>query len=336
MKIKLTILAIFVTFSTTLFAQQTLIPYRKGELWGYADTTGKVVIKPKYTRVHSTNNFERLLVSNDNKYGIVNSKGKIIVPVEYSNINRINKEGFIVKNDKKYYFFNYKGKKIIKKPYKYISHKSKGILHLHTDTLTYVYNYIEKKTIKTFSVDSEMEFDMEFEEDSEWQTGYTRFEYKKVAIGNKYGVCKYSKIYTYKNNIKVLTEKYDTLNYTFDDVKLINLNNIIVAFVKDKGKWGIFHDDVLKVKPQYDEISSTLINHRCVNFFYIVKQNNKWGVINIDGEIKIKIDYDEVKHPQLHFKNLNGVGNQKLIQVNFKDGKLKGYVNQAGIFFYED
>jgi hypothetical protein len=49
---KISILVLVLAFGTGLEAQKLpdLIPYRKGELWGYADSTRKVVIEPRWKR----------------------------------------------------------------------------------------------------------------------------------------------------------------------------------------------------------------------------------------------------------------------------------------------
>ena len=37
------------------FSQNILVPYRKGSLWGFADTLGKQVCEPKYDQVYFKN-----------------------------------------------------------------------------------------------------------------------------------------------------------------------------------------------------------------------------------------------------------------------------------------
>lgn len=52
----------------SLFAQQAtriLVPYRLGNLWGYSDTTGKIIIKPKFNEVFPF----------DGLYGMVRENG---------------------------------------------------------------------------------------------------------------------------------------------------------------------------------------------------------------------------------------------------------------------
>lgn len=55
----------------------TLIPYRKGNLWGYSDTTGKIVIAPQFTEAHL---FEGQLsmAKLDSYYCVIDRSGKIV------------------------------------------------------------------------------------------------------------------------------------------------------------------------------------------------------------------------------------------------------------------
>lgn len=88
-----TILLLFTRISA--FAQlPELIPYRKGDLWGYSDSTGKIIIPCKYTAVSlfrkggSGEVFldkERKItfVVRTGKWGINELSGKEIVPCSF-------------------------------------------------------------------------------------------------------------------------------------------------------------------------------------------------------------------------------------------------------------
>lgn len=82
------LLLFFLLAYTTASNSQTryLIPYREGELWGYADTNLHVVVIPRYDRVHFfSQGFA--LVKKGGKYGLLNTKGKEILPIVYDEIN---------------------------------------------------------------------------------------------------------------------------------------------------------------------------------------------------------------------------------------------------------
>jgi len=130
---KIIILLSILMYINMLFAQKTLITYRKGELWGYADTTGKIIIKPKSDKVFVHNDFERLKLLKDKKTGIINEKGEIVIPIDYQVINSANKVGFTVFENSEYRFFSYTGKDVLKKSFKYMALIKDSILFLEDD-----------------------------------------------------------------------------------------------------------------------------------------------------------------------------------------------------------
>ena len=59
--------------SSSLYAQQydleaTYIPYRKGKLWGLADTSGNIVVEPQYDKVFYYNHIYRNGSANSESY----------------------------------------------------------------------------------------------------------------------------------------------------------------------------------------------------------------------------------------------------------------------------
>ncbi|MEZ4854116.1 WG repeat-containing protein [Flavobacterium sp.] len=80
------------------------IPYKKGNVWGYATTEGKIIIEPKYdsVSVFNTNSDTYAQVYQNAKCGIINQNGKIVVPIEFSYID-FYYPNFIVKNNTEKY-----------------------------------------------------------------------------------------------------------------------------------------------------------------------------------------------------------------------------------------
>ncbi len=61
-----------------------LIPYRAGDLWGYADSTGKIRIEPKYTVVELFSEAGFAKVANGKQWGLIDKKGNEIVKTQYN------------------------------------------------------------------------------------------------------------------------------------------------------------------------------------------------------------------------------------------------------------
>ena len=85
MKIKNLLLVLLLSTSIQLFAQDanmTLIPYRKGDLWGYATNDKTIIIKPEYEEANLF--YEGFaVVKKGGKYGYINPEGKVVIPIKY-------------------------------------------------------------------------------------------------------------------------------------------------------------------------------------------------------------------------------------------------------------
>src|SRR5688500_7085552 len=78
------------------FAQvkHKLIPYIQDALWGYADTTGSIVITPQFDAAQLFYN-KLAAVEKDGKMGYIDSAGNLTVPLKYDRAGNF-KDGFAV------------------------------------------------------------------------------------------------------------------------------------------------------------------------------------------------------------------------------------------------
>ena len=74
--------------SLLTYAQQNeiLIPYRKGKLWGLADTTGTVVIAPIYDEVDPSLSKEICYVRKENRWGVITTQNQPVLPVQFDKV----------------------------------------------------------------------------------------------------------------------------------------------------------------------------------------------------------------------------------------------------------
>jgi hypothetical protein len=96
-----------------------LIPYRSGNLWGYADSTGTIKIKPQYRRAEL---FKNGLARVADKYawGLIDEKGNEIVKPQYSEIYPFeNGLATVVNQDSQHGVINLKGEEVVPAIYKY-------------------------------------------------------------------------------------------------------------------------------------------------------------------------------------------------------------------------
>ena len=98
------------------FSQNILVPYRKGSLWGFADTLGKQVCEPKYDQVYFKNELRQFdevdfpdnyfIIKKGIKTGVFSDKE--IIPPQFEKIRCVDKSYFAcsdqVKGIAKYWF----------------------------------------------------------------------------------------------------------------------------------------------------------------------------------------------------------------------------------------
>jgi hypothetical protein len=98
---KKTILFVLLIFiSATIISAQTndgeLVPYRKGDQWGFATRDKKIFIVPQHDEVFPfSNGYAR--VRNGTRYGIIDMKGRIIVPIAFDEVSEMSEGKFAVR-----------------------------------------------------------------------------------------------------------------------------------------------------------------------------------------------------------------------------------------------
>ncbi len=85
MKTRNLLTAFLIVFALSVFAQDadlTLIPYRQGNLWGYAGPDKKIVIAPAYEEAELFSE-GYAAVKKGGKYGYINKAGKVVIPFRF-------------------------------------------------------------------------------------------------------------------------------------------------------------------------------------------------------------------------------------------------------------
>ncbi len=88
--------------------------FSDGEAMGLINTTGKKVVRPKYTQLIQLPG--GVLVGDEEGMGVINTRGKEIVPVDdkYQTLIPLGKGKYLVRESKKWIFINSKGKLVNK------------------------------------------------------------------------------------------------------------------------------------------------------------------------------------------------------------------------------
>ena len=278
-------------------AQDIFIAYRDGNLWGYADTLGQILIKPKYSSVSIYNdNSNIFIVEKEKQFGLINQNGELYTPIVYDKIRRAsNSRGFFTVKNKMDGFLAANGDLLINNEYKNI-YGGSNTLYLEDDSLTFKYCLEKRQIIDTIATEDELELEMDYEVcDLKYPSSHTYTNYEKIYRGNKIGIRKHSE--TVVRNSKYMrksTHNYDTLPGRYNDILIVNGWNYGFVLVKKRNKWGAFVSDTLKIPIKYQEIVSVPINSSCKTYYLKVKKDNKWGIIDFSNQKKLDFVYDEI------------------------------------------
>lgn len=99
MKFAFLLLCITLGFeSYSQYIDLSLIPYRQGELWGYASPDKQILIKPQFQDAAWFSE-GMAAVKKGNKWGYINRSGKLITPAKYT-VAKPFRKGFMPKNGK--------------------------------------------------------------------------------------------------------------------------------------------------------------------------------------------------------------------------------------------
>lgn len=81
------LISILIAISSLLEARlPDLIPYRKGDKWGYCDSTKKIIIDTIYERAEFFE-FGRAVVMKKRKFGVIDQSGKQVVACQYKSLS---------------------------------------------------------------------------------------------------------------------------------------------------------------------------------------------------------------------------------------------------------
>jgi hypothetical protein len=82
--LKVSILHIILSLSslTLSWAQNSLIPYRKGQLWGYCNAEKQIIIPCQYQNAFPFAE-GRAMVQLNKKVGFIDEKGEVVIPIQY-------------------------------------------------------------------------------------------------------------------------------------------------------------------------------------------------------------------------------------------------------------
>lgn len=317
------------------------VPYLKNSLitikdnkQGLISSTGAVLINNEYTNIAGlTEKYEDgyIVKGSDNKYGVIGTNKKIIVPVQYDDIKNVHSGNYyIVKENEKLKLFNSSTNQaidvnadevksidgeniIIKSDNKYGLINVAGEQKLETkyQDLTYIFSnaYIAKENDKYGIIDSEGNTKLEnrydyltYRKDADFIEGTNKEKVDSDLIDRNLNVRLsgiISSINLEDGYMKIRIEnEYKYYNFKFEEKKNTELlvNHTLFLDKKD-GKYGYKNKDgIVVVNYIYDDATE-----QNKYGFAAVKKDGKWGAIDSEGNIVVNTTLELKNNPVIDF-----------------------------------
>lgn len=341
--IRKTLSLLFLCFSIKGNAQPELniIPYRKGKLWGYCDSTKRIIITPRFDSVEVFETFKQkdklsqkkvALVWKNKKVGLIDDKGKELVPCSFQQAYVMNDEP---------------GRRRV------ALYRQNGPYEKHS----YGYYLDERKLVRI----------KKWNENDEYMGPPARLISARIApsyLDTNIAVKKIStdkfliirKQWRYQNDQQLY--KIDSSILQARDVKKIKHMDSIF-FVKKENGWGIVSLSQNEILPAiYDSIRQVLwigiyaykknglwraidIEWNKTSLFWyqdirnnsgeeglLIKKNNRWGVLLGDYQTEIWVG-------PTRYHRYEVVPWRRLVLIFDKKGRLVGYAGFNGISYWD-
>lgn len=305
--------------SLALFGQnETMIPYKKGQLWGFSDTLGVLKIPAIYDTVYFFEDGEARVVKNKLS-GYINQQHKVIIPCSNSICKRIEfsvqvndlfvrKSHYLIKRNGKYGILDQTNKLKLALIYDQVQELNSGFFLVKRNKLYGLIRRVNEEykliiPISYLSVkiaefdgyiacektDGEMSyFDFSGKLIPNLADFINRNEYTEVGATDFKPTPRYS---VYKKEGKIGLVKYDTrkngvdtISFLADSILDVNyLDRYSYFIVMKEGKWGVISDDgLVLLEFEYDYLhykNVSLYASKPFDHRFSAKKADKWGLV---------------------------------------------------------
>lgn len=256
--------------------------FKKNNLFGIVDITGKIIINGQNNNLSYVNEFKWYVNGQKNKLGIFDINGKNIIPNKFKELNNFSKNGLAIAKQKNLFgIINKKGQFITPEKYSYIS---------NFDELGYAIAQTTDEDI----------IDENFIIDSNGKEVFSTFKSIKSIYAKNIAILEYD-FCDYYSFIKKGYIKRG-LNYCGP------INSKGQAFYRNENKWFLLNttNGNVKALDQYDEPNKVDTRAFNENDFELVKHYKKIDWINQNFEIIYTVDEKKINEKYLiEFKNKN-------------------------------
>ena len=293
----------------------------KDDKKGLSSATGTIIIDSEYADISAlTEEYEDgyIVKNSDNKYGVVGTNKKIIVPVEYDEIKHVHSDNvYVVVKDKKLSIFNSSDNSsilinatdvksadgdniIIKKADKFglINTAGEERIGAKYDDLTYAFaNYYIAKTGNNYGIvdtsdTTKIEFKYKsliYRKDADFIEGQIEGNANSDLIDRNLTVKLsgiISELNVTKGYMKIrVSNDYKYYNFKFEEKKNTELLSDNTLFLdKQNGKYGYINKDgIVVVNYIYDDATE-----QNESGYAAIKKDGKWGTIDQNGKVVVE------------------------------------------------
>ena len=331
-----------VNIASTLCFEKSVLKYKKDNTYGLIDFNGKQITKNEYTSIENLQSTEgKFLVNKEGKYGVINLNGAKLVETKYDKITTDGyynekakniKSGFIVSETTdegyRYGYINYEGKKFLDTKYSdiiRINNQEKVYLIAATNGKYGVYK--ENKQIMKPEYQSIVYTEngvLIIEKNK--QFGIANLE-GKVKVETKYTKIEEDGIYLYAQN-QSENDVYDS------NVNKIDMNYSKSVYETENEKYRIttlINNDITYYGIENNQGKSLVANsynyieYAYGDYFIVEDKNEKYGIINANGNEIIEVKYDLIQ--RIRNKNLIQVLTKKGNKIIIYSSKLKEVIS---------
>ncbi len=272
----------------------------KNNKMGIANNKGEILLQPEYEEI--TNSNKHIQVKKEGKKGLLTHELTVFIPCEYDNITYYidsftpERPFTAFQKNKLTGVFDEKGKEIIPPLYEEID------LYDSRD------NIVAKKAGKYGVIDLQHKIIINFDYDL-IEKVYTESEmYIRLTKNNKQGVGS-------KTGELLLPVIYD-------EIGQFTLASKLLMGVKKKDTWGYINAKNKMVIPNIYEDARAFQNVSDKQYA-IVKKQGKWGVIDHKNKVIIPFEYTEIYLPKTLTNNITVQKNERFYEIDFQGREVK-------------
>lgn len=326
---KLLLVYFLLIVSQLAFSQtdETLVPYKKGNYWGFSDIHGQIKITPQFDTVDFFTSAHIAEVRKHSLIGYINKSGKILVPTQYHSSKNASNSLYIVEKDKKVGIIDTLGTYKLALQFDSISQLNNrffvvglqghfGIYELKNNTFERVIKILYD-TIKLESYPDQFVCKLK-------DVVYT-FNLSGARINNSKATGEPRVIKEFGMD-QLVSELSKGAEYPmFISYEVNGKKGLIVKtksqYIRDKGK--ILSDTI---HPIYDSINPKQWFSNC----YVVKYKDKWGAIDLKGSTIIEFEYSAIDVNSMEFQSYVAKKYRQVFVV--KKGDYWGLIGNVNAF----